>query len=31
MAEAKAQVKCRFCSRMADPEKVPGEGDIICV
>lgn len=31
MAEAKAQVRCPFCTRMADPEKVPGEGDIICV
>ncbi len=31
MAETKAQVRCPFCTRMADPDKVPGEGDIICV
>lgn len=31
MAETKAQVRCPYCTRMADPDKVPGEGDIICV
>lgn len=31
MAEAKAQVRCPHCTRMADPDKIPGEGDIICV
>jgi protein O-GlcNAc transferase len=31
VATAKNQVRCPFCTRMADPEKVPGEGDIICV
>ena len=28
---ADKKVPCPFCDRMADPEKVPGEGDIICV
>lgn len=28
---ADKKVPCPFCERMADPEKVPGPGDIICV
>jgi lipopolysaccharide biosynthesis regulator YciM len=31
MPEAKQQIRCRHCNKMADPDKVPGEGDIICM
>ncbi|MBI1319615.1 MAG: tetratricopeptide repeat protein [Candidatus Hydrogenedens sp.] len=31
MAEVKPQIRCRHCNKMADPDKVPGEGDIICM
>jgi len=31
MPEVKPQVRCRHCNKMADPDKVPGEGDIICM